>query len=271
MWTDILISAALAILTIVMAYLGVHVTLHPADSTRAKRWYKIGFSSCAMVAVALVVWQGVRNGEAQAGFQRTVENAAQSAQRASQRIDGLQRDEQTEIARREQAERDLAIIVQGTGKSTREGVVDDIKKSPIKVELNGAQPETAPLQSEDVRIVSSVERSIYPDAPYAASWIIQPNVPITGSFRRIISCASAIKYIEDHLTGAGIISVGKGSKDTGKMVPEVRIDEGDKTKIIIDMSAVPGIPLLTPEHSYIVHVYSDVGAVIIKKIELGPK
>src|SRR5580700_2500994 len=107
MVVDIGISAALAILTIVMAYLGVHVTLHPADSKQSKRWYKIGFSSCAIAAVALVIWQGVRNGKAQGEFQRTVENAAAAAQLASQRTDGLQRDERTEVARREQAEKDL--------------------------------------------------------------------------------------------------------------------------------------------------------------------
>lgn len=65
MWLDIAISAILTVLTIAMAYLGVHVTLHPAGSPRASRWYKIGFCACAAGAVFLVTWQGIRNGDAQ--------------------------------------------------------------------------------------------------------------------------------------------------------------------------------------------------------------
>src|ERR1700733_14423483 len=73
MWIDISISAVLAVLTIVMAYLGVHVTLHPTDDPKKVRWYKIGFRACATGAVALVIWQGVRNGNAQNGFMANID------------------------------------------------------------------------------------------------------------------------------------------------------------------------------------------------------
>jgi hypothetical protein len=66
---DIIISTALAVLTILMAYLGVHVTLHPAHSPQKKKRYTYGFGCCAIVAVGLVLWQGIRNGSTQAALQ----------------------------------------------------------------------------------------------------------------------------------------------------------------------------------------------------------
>jgi hypothetical protein len=55
-----------------------------------------------------------------------------------------------EYARWEQAERDQAVLIQGLGKATREGVAEDIKKAPIKVEMNG-QPIADPAKTLAVR------------------------------------------------------------------------------------------------------------------------
>jgi hypothetical protein len=60
MWIDVGISAGLAILTMVMGYLGVHLTMHPAESRKARRVYKGAFCSCAILMVILVVCQGIR-------------------------------------------------------------------------------------------------------------------------------------------------------------------------------------------------------------------
>src|SRR5665213_343631 len=129
MWMDIFIAATLAVLTIGMAYLGVHVTLHPADSSKAKFWYKFGFSTCAVGTVLLVVWQGVRNGTSQSAFVKRVSDLTtqvstlQSEVTATkQQVTDTRSDQNTESTRRKQAEKDLAMIVQGAGKSTREGV-----------------------------------------------------------------------------------------------------------------------------------------------------
>ena len=40
MWIDIFLSIALAVSTIRMGYLGVHVTLHPAQTASDKARYK---------------------------------------------------------------------------------------------------------------------------------------------------------------------------------------------------------------------------------------
>jgi len=56
---DILIAAALTLVSIAMAYLGVHVTLHPLnESSPARFWYKAGFFVCGIAAVSLVTTQG---------------------------------------------------------------------------------------------------------------------------------------------------------------------------------------------------------------------
>jgi hypothetical protein len=42
------------------------------------------------------------------------------------------------------------VLIQGLGKATREGVAEDIKKAPIKVEMNG-QPIADPAKTLAVR------------------------------------------------------------------------------------------------------------------------
>lgn len=66
MFVDVFLSALLAAITILMGYLGVHVTLHPTESDRTRLIYKIGFCACAVISVGLVIWQGVRNARSQA-------------------------------------------------------------------------------------------------------------------------------------------------------------------------------------------------------------
>jgi hypothetical protein len=62
---DIVISVALGAIMLVTAYLGVHVTLHPAESPRATKFYKVGFAACALVACVLIGWQSYRSVRAQ--------------------------------------------------------------------------------------------------------------------------------------------------------------------------------------------------------------
>lgn len=66
---SIAISIALGLVTLLTAYLGVHVTLHPAESARARRVYKAGFIACGIAALALTAWQAQRNNQSQAELQ----------------------------------------------------------------------------------------------------------------------------------------------------------------------------------------------------------
>jgi hypothetical protein len=58
---DIFLAVLLFLVTSGTAYLGVHVTLHPAETANAKRNYKIVFASLTLVAVALIAWQSILN------------------------------------------------------------------------------------------------------------------------------------------------------------------------------------------------------------------
>jgi len=135
---DIVISAALAVVSIAMAYLGMHVTLHPpSESTRARFRYKVGFFLCGLLAVSLVTIQAIRSRKSQrsaaneiVALRQDVKGARTEAQSATQEV-------QNESSRRQQAERDLAIIIQSSGKATREGIAQDLRKIPLKVEVNG--------------------------------------------------------------------------------------------------------------------------------------
>jgi hypothetical protein len=74
---DVSLSGVLAILTLVMGYLGVHLTMHPAESPTARSCYKGGFGTCAILMVGLVVWQALRNGQNQASLQAQVTDLQQ--------------------------------------------------------------------------------------------------------------------------------------------------------------------------------------------------
>lgn len=126
---DIATSAALALLTIVMAYLGIHVTLHPPnESSKARLCYKSGFFVCGCLMVCLVIIQGIR---------------AKRAQRsAANHIDGLQTDirgakaeVESESKRRQKAETDLTLAVRVSGQETRSGITQDLRKIPLKVDV----------------------------------------------------------------------------------------------------------------------------------------
>lgn len=140
---DICISASLAALTIVMAYLGVHVTLHPPnESPRARRRYKIGFLLCGVAAVFLVITQGVRANKAQRRASGEIADLRQDIGGAKSEAQSAKLEVQSESARRQQAERDLAIIIQASGQATRAGITQDLHKIPLKVEVNGKPADT---------------------------------------------------------------------------------------------------------------------------------
>jgi hypothetical protein len=81
---DIGISVVLGVLTIGMAYLGVHVTLHPVgEARRTQQLYKAGFAVLAVCALSLVWWQGARS-------EASKRRSDFEQRRAEARITGLQ-------------------------------------------------------------------------------------------------------------------------------------------------------------------------------------
>ena len=121
---DFFVSTVLVALTIIMSYLGT--TLHPQDdSPPVQFWYKFSICVCGLCAVSLVIWQGIRTGDAARqvitlqGDLTKAKNEAQSALQETVK----------ERTRRQQVERDLAIL-QNSGSTV---VIDVASLKPIVV------------------------------------------------------------------------------------------------------------------------------------------
>ena len=67
---DIAIAVLLGALTLLTAFLGVYVTLHPVESDHSRKRYKIGFCACGLFACVLIGLQAYRNTQAQAATQK---------------------------------------------------------------------------------------------------------------------------------------------------------------------------------------------------------
>ena len=70
---DIGIAVLGAFVMLVTAYLGVHVTLHPAQTDKHKLAYKLGFGVCALLSCGLIGTQAYRNNKTQAGLQAAID------------------------------------------------------------------------------------------------------------------------------------------------------------------------------------------------------
>lgn len=62
---DIGIAVVIALLLAVTAYLGTHITMHPAETSREKFRYKAGFAACGLVGCILIGIQAWRNNQTQ--------------------------------------------------------------------------------------------------------------------------------------------------------------------------------------------------------------
>jgi len=74
MFWDISIALGLLSASVFMAYLGVHVTLHQPDTTIKIRNRKIAFLSLGILAGALTLFQGIRNGLSQHELMEAIKN-----------------------------------------------------------------------------------------------------------------------------------------------------------------------------------------------------
>jgi hypothetical protein len=143
---DVGISVVLGLLTLAMAYLGVQMTLHPPEDDAKKTRYKWGFAFLSVANVALIVLQGVRNGQTQSDLQTDVREARDQAKSARTELQTVRAELEREGVRRQQAEKDLGLIVRQAGSETRSGVAEDFRKAPIQVQLNG-QPTADPTKA----------------------------------------------------------------------------------------------------------------------------
>jgi hypothetical protein len=211
---DVSISAALAILTMLMGYLGVHLTMHPAESTKARLWYKTGFATCAVFMVGLVIWQGVRNGMSQLSLARQLSSGTTRISELSGQVSSLQSglsetkkqvtdartDLRVESARRQQAEQDMGMMVKKTGVDTRAGVAEDIRKSPITVDVQNGK--------ESFKMgVNLMKPTSGESAPYITEFLLTANQTVTP-IRMVVECDGDIVDAHGRLMGSGVVMGG---------------------------------------------------------------
>jgi hypothetical protein len=67
---DIALAAALCLSALVMAYLGVHVTLHPTEDWHKQRKYRAAFLVLGVIVLAITIVQTVRNAKTQAAIRK---------------------------------------------------------------------------------------------------------------------------------------------------------------------------------------------------------
>lgn len=112
----------------------------------------------------------------------------------------MQKEATAENARRQQAEKDLAILVENSGRSTRTGVAEDIRKFPITVEVGGNSIQISPEERQKRKAVrdrlglflseaTAIKQFCLTDPPpagfscndEATKWLQRTNEYITGN------------------------------------------------------------------------------------------
>jgi hypothetical protein len=233
-----------------MGYLGLRVTLRP-PSDEEKTPYKVGFGLLAILSVLLIIWQGIRNGESQTELQgnigaakRDAKAARDAAITARSDTDVMRLELNAENARRQQAERDFALIVRRAAADTRAGVATDIRKSPIQVQVNGMPSFPAkPLEAADFRLFQDNCVKEHDDAPYCLKLTIQSDKP---EMRVMVAV-----YLSAE------INYSRASNLPGAFVGTAVVYPSDKHIFVIAISALQPFPVISPEQSWVFYLSAE--------------
>jgi hypothetical protein len=110
---DVVVAIAIALVTVGIAYMGVRVALHPAESEQARKRYKYAFWFFALFAIVLIGWQAYRTEKYQ-------DRSSTAIDKQGKRIESLtedirQRDEELANLNRQQldvSQKELALKYQ---------------------------------------------------------------------------------------------------------------------------------------------------------------
>jgi hypothetical protein len=81
---DIVLAISVFILSAGMAYLGVHVTLHPPDTAKQRRGYKIAFGAMTLLSAILIGAQTYATRHAQAALQTQLDQIKKNPEQPPQ-------------------------------------------------------------------------------------------------------------------------------------------------------------------------------------------
>lgn len=163
---DNLLDWVVVFLPTILSVLGVLVSVKAPHSKHHTAW-RIGLFVLGVLISVATFWQQSRSRSAHAaevavlnGSLTSVRSDLSNVQTQTTALQNQVKDltsaQQAEVGRRQQAEKDLAIIVQASGKATRQGVAEDIRKSPIQVEVNGQPIAQSAMSAEEKKAIRQV-------------------------------------------------------------------------------------------------------------------
>jgi hypothetical protein len=151
---DVVLEWAVVLLPAILSIGGVFVSIKAPQSKHHTVW-RAGLIAVGIVMSVITFWQQLRSRTAHIAELNALNLKLTKMERTMKTVEGGQ---QAEITRRQQAERDLAIIVQSTGKSVRDGVVSDLSQSARpSAELRNIQKELGALVNVGRKVMESCE------------------------------------------------------------------------------------------------------------------
>lgn len=135
---DALLDWAIVFLPTILSILGVLVSVK-APHSKHHTMLRVSLVAFGIVVSGVTFWQQSRSRHAHAVEVNALNNTIGSV-----RIDlkNLGSREELEVARREQAEKDLMVGMVAVGKQTRVGIAQDLRTIPLKIEATSKSTDT---------------------------------------------------------------------------------------------------------------------------------
>ena len=187
---DFALGAVLA--TIALGFMGAWVTLRPPPP----KWHKHVLAAFLLVGIAgasATFFDGREARREAAKQQTTLDKVRAETEQLRADLKGESIRREVEIARREQAEKDIALMVKKSSEDTRTGVAEDFRKSPIKVDI---PPSTEPL-----KITTRLMRMAGDVPPFLNEALLLTNRLITP-VRLTVECDSDLTKVDARIVGA---------------------------------------------------------------------
>jgi hypothetical protein len=150
---DWMLDATVWVLPFLLSVVGIYVSIEMPKSHHKKAWLA-SLLILGVLTSALALWQQARSRTAHesevTALNERIKALGEDLRVINVQAETLGRSHLEEVARRQQAEKDLQLYIAGIGRITRAGVAADIRSSPIQVHVNG-QPTRNPDEVRKVR------------------------------------------------------------------------------------------------------------------------
>jgi hypothetical protein len=192
---DMWIAVANGALTLLTAYLGVHITMHPARTNRAKTFYKVAFVVCGLVICVLIALQTLRAGKAQEVF-----SAAQNKLLADHQI---LLNEMKQIERRQLTESNVPQRPPLPETSKRPSVKSQPDRKPSITQnssgdcspnIVGSGNETTCAPTPKLTATRQLQQQM-PNGEWLTSFTVSPNVLVQSGDLRLLCDGPVLRAV----------------------------------------------------------------------------